>query len=337
MIPKTASKTTLDPQISSLTTSHPDLQLGGGNLLTERRIHSQIFNFTSLPKHSQASIGHVEFTALRGPHGAINMRVLYPSQPQKHPTTGLTPALIYFHGGGYTVGSPDDFENGCRFLAEKSGVQVYVVEYRLAPEWGYPTQLDEYESVLNWLRGDGGKERGVDPNLIFGAGDSAGGNMTAAISLRLCDEKKEGLNGVFLLYPETRLPFDTGAAVENNGGPYLVCNGIFEFARYYIPPGVPPSISYISPGMQPVEGLKDFPPAAVYTCGFDCLRDVGVEFASKLEQAGNHVTWRHYETLSHGFLQMAPWSNTAMDALTQVAQDGGDFVERSRDKMTNQT
>ncbi|KAL5344064.1 Alpha/Beta hydrolase protein [Aspergillus crustosus] len=320
MIPKTAPKTTLDPQISTFTSYLPTLHLGGANLLTERRIHSQIFNITSLPSASQPPIGETEFTVLRGPHGSINIRILYPEHPQKHARTGLTPALIYFHGGGYTVGTADEFENGCRVLAQEAGEQVYIVEYRLSPEWQYPTQLDEYEAVIEWLRGQGGRERGVDPDCVMGGGDSAGGNMTAAIRVE----------GVFLLYPEARVPFDTPAAVENNAGPYLVCNGIFEFARNYLPAGVPPSTAYVSPGMQPVSDLKNYPPATVYTCGFDCLRDVGVEFASKLEEAGNQVTWRHYETLSHGFLQMAPWSDAAMDALTQVAQDVRDFVDKFR-------
>ncbi|KAL4963473.1 alpha/beta hydrolase [Aspergillus stella-maris] len=326
-IPKTGTRTTLDPEIATFTSSNPTLVLGGGNLLSERRIHTQLVGLTNTPKEKQSPIRRVEFTALRGPHGAINIRVLYPSHPQKS-SRDLVPALIYFHGGGYTVGTADEFENGCRILAEKAGVQVYIVEYRLAPEWKFPTQLDEYVSVIEWVRGQGGKERGVDPDLVFGGGDSAGGNMTAAISLRLRDEGKKGLAGAFLLYPEARVPFDTPAAVENNEGPYLSCNGIFEFARNYVPPGVPPSTPYISPGQQPLEKLKNLPPTNIYTCGFDCLRDVGVEYASKLEEVGNKVKWHHYETLCHGFLQMAPWSSAAMNALIQVATDLKESVEQ---------
>ncbi|KAL4769782.1 Alpha/Beta hydrolase protein [Aspergillus nidulans var. acristatus] len=251
MIPKSASKTTLDPQIDAFLKSNPQLILG-----------------------SPASADP----------GAINIRVLYPSNPLLN-AQNLTPALIYIHGGGYTVGTGDEFENGCRILAEKVGVQVYLVEYRLAPE-----------------------ERGVDPGLVFGGGDSAGENMTAALSLRLRDEGKRAMAGVFLLYPEPMLPFGTSAATENNRGPYLNCNGIFEFASNYIPAGVAPSALY-----------KDLPAAAVYTCGFDCLRD-----------ASNQVTWHHYETLCHGFLQMAPWSSTAMKALLQVAQDVRETIKRDR-------
>ncbi|KAF3006399.1 hypothetical protein E8E15_000051, partial [Penicillium rubens] len=217
--------------------------------------------------------------------------------------------------------SVDDFENGCRILAEKARVQVYLPDYRLAPEWAYPVQLNEYEFVLDWLRGEGGKERAVDVNSIFGAGDSAGGNMSASLCLRLKSKRKEPLAGLLLLYPEPRLPFDTPAATDSNSGPYLECNGIFSFAHNYIPNGVSPSHPEITPGAQHVNALRDFPPTAIHTCGFDCLRDVGVEFASNLEKAGNRVFWRHHETLCHGFLQMAPWSTVAMKALEQGADD----------------
>ncbi|RAL14152.1 alpha/beta hydrolase [Aspergillus homomorphus CBS 101889] len=338
MIPKTASRTTLDPEVKDFLTSNPNLRLSGRDLFDERRHHVESFSLRALPEAKQPPILHVEHTAIpNGPHGTIPLRILYPSRPFSTPSSTTsqdpnhpapqTPALIYFHGGGYTVGSADDFEPGCRMLSEQAGIQIYLVEYRLAPEWRYPTQLDEYDCVLEWLRGEGGRARHVDPDRIFGGGDSAGGNMTAAMSLRRLDRDQRGLDGLFLLYPEARLPFDTPAAAENNSGLYLECNGIFNFAANYLPDGVPPGSRYISPGMQPVDSLKGLPPTRVYTCGFDPLRDVGVEFASKLEEAGNAVAWRHNETLCHGFLQMAPWSEAAMAALKQVAGDVRDLAE----------
>ncbi|KAL6238346.1 hypothetical protein BDW75DRAFT_247438 [Aspergillus navahoensis] len=329
MIPTAASRTTLDPEIDAFLKEYPQLVLGGGNLLEERRIHTQLFGFTSHRPEKQAGIGRVEFTGFRGPHGTINVRVLYPSSPQLN-AQNLTPALIYFHGGGYTVGAGDDFENGCRILAEKAGVQVHLPEYRLAPEWQYPTQLDEYEAVLDWLKGDGGKERGVDPDLVFGGGDSAGGNMTAALSLRLRDEGKQPMAGVFLLYPEAKLPFGTGAATENNPGPYLNCNGIFQFASNYIPSGVPPSTLYISPGQHPASSLKGLPPAAVYTCGFDCLRGCwgrirfqirGGRQPGHLAPLRDPVSWLSPD---------GPLELYRHEGLLQTAQDVREAVERAR-------
>ena len=135
--------------------------------------------------------------------------------------------------------------------------------------------------------------------------------MTAALSLRRRDEGKKPLAAQMLLYPEARLPFDTPTAFENNSGYYLECNGIFSFADHYLPRGMPPGFKYISPGMQTLEELKNLPPAAIFTSGFDPLRDVGVEYVKKLEDAGNHVEWKHYDTMTHGWLQMTAWSDEA--------------------------
>lgn len=230
------------------------------------------------------------------------------------PVKNIVP-IILLHG--FTL-----FENGLRLLAEGSGCIVIGVEYRPAPERQFPVQLDGHAAVIAWAQShDGGGVRGIDPSRVMGGGDSAGGNMTAALSLRLLDEGKQKMHAQILLYPEVRLPFDTKAVAENNSGYYLECNDIFSFADHYAKRDVAPSHRYISPGMQAVEALKGQPAAAVFTCGFDPLRDVGVEYARKLEQAGIHTTWKHYDTLTHGFLQFAPWSDEAMAATRDVAAE----------------
>lgn len=309
--------------IKAFLKSHPDLYLGGAEEFTaERAKHLEAYGIHNIPSDKISPIGDVEFTAIRGPHGTIPIRVFCPKSGEKKRSEKQAGALVYFHGGGYTVGSVDEFENGLRFLAEQSGVQVYAVEYRLAPEWKFPVQLDEYDAVVDWLQsGEGSKPRGVDPARVLGGGDSAGGNMTAAISLRRKDQGKKPLRAQILFYPEARVPFDTPAAVENNTGYYLECNGIFSFADHYLPRGVPPSNRYISPGMQNVDKLRDLPPAGVYTSGFDPLRDVGVEYASKLDMAKNKVQWRHYDGMTHGWLQMTAWSEDAENAVKDVAHD----------------
>ncbi|KAH7026881.1 lipase/esterase [Macrophomina phaseolina] len=326
-IPKTASRTTLVPSIQSFLTSHPDLHLGGTDPYPQERAHHlRVFGIHAISKDKIHPIGSVEFTAIRGPHGTIPIRILYPSSGETRKKEGKAGALVYFHGGGYTVGSVDEFENGLRLLAEEAGVQVYAVEYRLAPEHQFPVQLDEYSAVISALQSDFGSSRGVDPARVLGGGDSAGGNMTAAVTLRRRDEGLKNLRGQILCYPEARLPFDTPAATENNSGYYLECNGIFSFADHYLPRGTPPGYKYISPGMQTVEYLQGQPPAAVYTSGFDPLRDVGVEYASKLDEAGVKVQWRHYEGMTHGWLQMTAWSDEAISAVKDVAQDAHRFA-----------
>ncbi|CZR52818.1 uncharacterized protein PAC_02695 [Phialocephala subalpina] len=263
-LPTVGTRTKLDLELKTFLSKNPELHLGGiGDFHEERSDHTKVFGFHSLPKGQQAPIQSVEFTAIRGPHGTIPLRIFYPKSGEGRKRAGDAGALIYFHGGGYTIGT------------------VYAVEYRLALEWRFPTQLDEYVAVAEWLHGSGGKERGVSSEKVMGGGDSAGGNMTTAVSLRLRDEGKKPLVAQILLYPEARLPFDTPAASENNSELYL------EY--HYLPRGTPPTHKYVSPGIQSNDTLKNVPPAAVFTCGFDPLRDVGVEYGTKLKQAGNQV------------------------------------------------
>lgn len=151
--------------------------------------------------------------------------------------------------------------------------------------------------------------------------------MTEAITLWRLDKDQKNIAGQILLYPESRIPFDTLASSENNGDQdlYLVCNGIFSFADHYLSKGpgrvYTPSHRYVSPGFQSVNQLQNVPPAALFTSGFDPLRDVGVEYGSKLQEAGVSVKWHHYPNLTHGFLQFAPWSPECKSALIDVARE----------------
>ncbi|WVW85932.1 hypothetical protein I302_107970 [Kwoniella bestiolae CBS 10118] len=321
-IPTTANRTVLAKTLEkALKEELKNLHLGANeDFHAERRKHSQFLGIQNIPGGLDTPIAGVEFTAIRGPHGVIPLRCL-------HPTTHNGGALVYMHGGGYTVGTGDEFERGLRIVAEESNTQVFIVDYRLAPEWQYPTQLDEFEAVIAWLQGEGGEQRGVDHDKVVGGGDSAGGNMTAALALRLKDQKKQNMAGQLLLYPEARVPFDTKACEENNTGYYLEANGIFSFADHYLPRGVPPSTRYVSPGMQSPASLRDQPPAMVYTCGFDPLRDVGVEYAHKLQEAGNKVEWIHHPDLTHGFIQFGYWSEECEEATRGVARGLKKLVE----------
>ncbi|KAK4184239.1 hypothetical protein QBC35DRAFT_525651 [Podospora australis] len=320
--------------IEDFLADHPELVLGGESGYTmERRNHQKIFGIHNLPDKRVNPIDRVEFTAIRGPHGTIPIRVLYPSSGKDRAEKGECGALIYMHGGGYTIGSVDEWENSLRFVAEVSGCQVYAVEYRLAPEFRYPVQLDEYDAVIDFVQGEGGSSRGVSSDRVMGGGDSAGGSITAAVCLRRRDQGKKPLSAQVLLYPAARLPFDTPAARENNPGYYLQCNGIFGFADHYLPRpnqphghGATPGDRYISPGMQPVSDLGNQPRAVVFTAGFDPLRDVGIEYAGKLQQAGVSVKWVHNDDMTHGWLQMTPWSHGARDNARVLGNIVGEFA-----------
>lgn len=120
-IPTTGSRTELAPSIKTFLKDHPDLHLGGEkDFHEERRKHLEVFGIHSIPKERVHPIGEVEFTALRGPHGTIPVRVFHPKSGEDRKKKGEAGALIYFHGGGYTVGSVDEFENGLRLIRKRA-------------------------------------------------------------------------------------------------------------------------------------------------------------------------------------------------------------------------
>jgi acetyl esterase/lipase len=123
-IPTTAGRTTLASSVKSFLDANPSLRLGGHeDFHTERRHHLEVFGFHKLPENLQTPIGDVRFHGIRGRHGTIPLRLFYPTELEVG-KGNPSPALIYFHGGGYTVGSVDEFENGLRILAENSGIIV---------------------------------------------------------------------------------------------------------------------------------------------------------------------------------------------------------------------
>lgn len=125
-IPSQGHRTVLATSIQTFLKDNPDLHLGGDvDFHQERRHHTKIFGFHNLPAEKQAPIGKVEFAAVRGPHGTIPIRLFYPQvvtdEKNRH---GKVAALVYMHGGGYTVGSVDEFENGLRLIAEAAEIIV---------------------------------------------------------------------------------------------------------------------------------------------------------------------------------------------------------------------
>lgn len=166
----------------------------------QRRAHDAFIDEEMPP------IGRIEHLGLRGPHGTIPVRVYHPSK--LGPADGA--ALVYLHGGGFVVGSLDQFDTAMRHLAEGSGAQVYCVDYKLAPEYQWPVQLEENAFVVRWLF-EHADERGVDARRIALGGDSAGGNMTCTITLKLRDEDGPRLALQMPLYPEPTLPSETKA------------------------------------------------------------------------------------------------------------------------------
>jgi len=318
-VPSSISRSTLDPEIRAFL-AETKLTLGGKEPFTdERRHHTEVLALSAPPelKHIR-----VEPLIIPGPVGDLNLRCYHPSENSKGEAKGVGAALIYIHGGGWTVGSLPEFDTFFRIMADEGGVQVYALEYRLAPEWKYPTQLHEAEATLRWLH-ENASSRSVDPDRIAVGGDSAGGNMTAVTALRMRELNGPKIALQLLLYPEAKVPFETKAGAENCTGLYLETQGVLLFAWNMLPQGKNHADYDITPLLADAhlpQGHKNLPKAFIVTNGFDPLGDTGFEYAKKLEAAGNEVLYVNHEDLTHGFIQFTKWSRRAKEETVEIAK-----------------
>jgi acetyl esterase len=313
-IPAEVYSSTKDPEVAAFLKTGP--VLGAHKPIHEQRVEHNAFIDKVKPP-----IGKIEHLVLDGPHGSLPVRVYHPSKPG--PAEGG--ALIYIHGGGFIVGTLDQFDTAMRLFCETSGAQVYSVDYKLAPEYQWPTQIEEAEFVVRWLF-EHAAERGVDPNRIGLGGDSAGGNITCTVCLKLRDENGPKLALQMPIYPEAEMPFFTRAGVENVSGGYVDTAGILLFVWCLVPQGVDYSQPYITP--MNAKSHAGLPKAILVTAGFDMLRDVAHHYAQKLAKAGNDITYVHYPELSHAFIQMTAHSKRCLEATQEVARLLGEALQK---------
>lgn len=245
------------------------------------------------------------------PAGALAARFYEPSG------VGLEdrPLIVYFHGGGWTIGDLDTCDSVCRFLALNTPATVLSVGYRLAPEHPFPTAVDDALAAFRWAAVDNTR-LGVDPSRIAVAGDSAGGNLAAAVSLLSRDGNGPLPAMQALIYPVTDAVGGQPSRDEFAEGFLLTKADMDWFERHYLPPGADhadPRVSMLRAG-----DLSGLPPAYVTTAGFDPLRDEGEAYATRMQDAGVQVSVRRHPGLIHGFANMTEVSRTARAAMLEL-------------------
>ncbi len=261
------------------------------------------------PKHSEPSVFD---TAIPGPEGEIPARFYEPHG------IGLEnrPLIVYFHGGGWTVGDLDTCDSVCRFLALHTPAAVLSVGYRLAPEHPFPAAVEDALAAYRWAALDNAR-LGIDPARIAVAGDSAGGNLAAAVSLLARDEGDPSPAMQALIYPVTDVDGGQQSRDTFAKGFLLGRADMDWFERHYLPPDVDradPRVSVLR-----AADLSGLPPAYVTTAGFDPLRDEGEAYAARMREAGVEVTLRRHPGLIHGFANMTAISRTAHGAMLELA------------------
>ena len=272
---------------------------------------------TMLAADRQApEIGRVDAFDIPGRDGPVPVRVYYPSEKHDAPLA----LVLFYHGGSWIYGDLDCFDNMMRSICAGSGAAMLSVGYRLAPEHPFPAGLDDCHDALLWAAGNAAP-LGIDPSRIAVMGDSAGGNLAAAVTLRARDDGGPAIARQILLYPvvdadgtEDRYPSrrDLG-----NGDHMISLAGIvWAFDLYLGKDG-----DRTSPLVAPIraENLGGLPPAFILTAGFDPRRDEGRAYADRLKAAGVAVDYHCYATTIHGFLSMPDWIKAAGQGRRQIA------------------
>ena len=235
--------------------------------------------------------------------------------------TGMLPAIVYFHGGGFVLGDLDSYDALCRTLANESNCRVIAVDYRLAPEHPFPAAVEDCLAAVQWVE-DHAAELLVDANHIAVAGDSAGGNLAALV----CQKAKEN-KGVpqiafqLLIYPALALGLPRSYSEESGELPEmgfpLDPRALSWFLRYYIPDGVDPADPRLSP--LSARDLTGLPPAYIVTAGLDPLRNDAIAYVDRLKAAGVPAVQIDYPTMIHGFFSMQGLIPLASGAITAAA------------------
>jgi acetyl esterase len=241
----------------------------------------------------------------------VHVRVYRP------PGEAPKPGVIYFHGGGWVLGSCETHDDMCAEMAIGADVVVVAVDYRLAPEHRHPAQREDALKVLDWMR-EQGRALAIDPSAIVGAGDSAGGQMTLGLALWLRDHGLPQLKGQVLIYPVLGADVDTPSYKRNAEAPCLTRSDMIYYLESFLGPRG--DANWTDPYAVPLlaQDLRGLPPAFITVAAHDPLYDDGVMMEAKLKAAGVPVLIRREPALAHSYMRARHGSKPAMAGFEAV-------------------
>jgi acetyl esterase len=242
--------------------------------------------------------------------GSVPIRIYRPSEGDNKP------CLVFFHGGGWVIGDLDTHDAPCRMLAKSSDCVVIAVDYRLAPEHPFPKPFDDCYEAFSWIH-QHAQELGINPLKLAVGGDSAGGNLAAALCLKIKAESGPTIRHQLLIYPVTDAAMDTASYSDNAEGYMLTRATMAWFFDHYIGPEHRQN-PLVSPLL--AEDLSGLPPATVFTAEFDPLRDEGEAYGKRLEEAGVQTLVKRFDGQVHGFFTMTDVMPEAQQAADLAAK-----------------
>jgi acetyl esterase len=257
--------------------------------------------------------GEVRELAAPGPAGPIPLR-LYRGLGTA--AGAPLPLLVYFHGGGWTIGDLDTHDIVCRTLANNARCALIATDYRMGPEHKFPAAVEDCIAVTRWVAAQG-TAIGVDAARIAVGGDSAGGNLAAVVAISLRDAGGPPLVFQALAYPATDQRMDTASHARFGEGYLLTRNNMLWFRDNYLDPR-----DYDDWRASPIraEDFTRLPPAHIITAGYDPLLDEGRAYSDRLVAAGVPVVYECFEGMAHGFLTMGGVVAAANHALYRLGQ-----------------
>jgi acetyl esterase len=271
-----------------------------------RRLHVE---GTAALAGSPVEVAAVDDRTIPGPAGDLGARVYTPhGQPP-------FPIVVWFHGGGWVVGTLDTYDTVCRALAAAAPAVVVAVDYRLAPEHRYPAAAEDAYAATLWASRNAAELGGSQQRLAV-AGDSAGGNLAAVIALGARDRGGPAIGFQLLVYPITDHGMDTASYREHADGYHLTAAGMRWYWDHYLggADGGAPDASPLRAAF-----FGDLPPALVITAEHDVLRDEGEAYVARLQAAGVPAAVSRYPGMVHGFFRWRAVTPAAEAAMQEAA------------------
>ena len=278
-------------------------------LTTDGGVEASRQRFRDLPRRQVHPDVRAQNRTIDGPAGPIPIRVYWPSGDGG----AALPVVVFYHGGGWSVGDLDTYDGAARHHAVGAGAVVVSVDYRLAPEHPYPAAAEDAWSATQWVASHAG-ELGADADRIGVAGDSAGGNLAAVVAQLARDAEGPPIRFQLLWYPATTWDTSLPSFSENANAPLLGDSALKGFSRWYVGDL---DLSDMPATLAPAraENLAGLPPAYIAVAGHDPLRDDGARYAELLAAAGVPAELHYAQSLVHGYLGYAGVVPAATDAM----------------------
>lgn len=284
-------------------------------------------NAAKRPRGVGPEVGKVQDRSVPGPAGEVPVRIYTPEGD------GPFPVLVWYHGGGWVVGNLDSADGTSRHLCAGSRCVVVSVDYRLAPEAKFPEPFDDCYYATVWAS-DHADELGGVPGVVAVGGDSAGGNLAAAVNIKAAETGDFRVSHQLLVYPVTDVKFDTGSYIDNGTGYGLERVGMIWFWDQYLADPAQAEDPLAAPLQLSADfdDVDDLAPALVITAEYDPLRDEGEAYARLLNEMGVPAETNRYDGMIHGFFNMASVMDTARVAMDDACR----FLRGAVDDMTEE-